>query len=162
MEVPFVSFRPVEQELNDELRSAFDRVYANSWYVRGEEDERFEKAFADYCGVRFCIGVGNGLDALMLALKALGIGPGDEVIVPSNTYIATALAVTYVGAVPVFVEPDRRTFNMDPEQLEAAVTEKTRAIMPVHLYGQACDMDRIVDVAEKHQLYIVEDCAQAH
>ena len=130
MEVPFVSFRPVEQELNDELRSAFDRVYANSWYVRGEEDERFEKAFADYCGVRFCIGVGNGLDALMLALKALGIGPGDEVIVPSNTYIATALAVTYVGAVPVFVEPDRRTFNMDPEQLEAAVTEKTRAIMP--------------------------------
>ena len=162
MEVPFVSFRPVEQELNDELRSAFDRVYANSWYVRGEEDERFEKAFADYCGVRFCIGVGNGLDALMLALKALGIGPGDEVIVPSNTYIATALAVTYVGAVPVFVEPDRRTFNMDPEQLEAAITEKTRAIMPVHLYGQACDMDRIVDVAEKHQLYIVEDCAQAH
>ena len=162
MEVPFVSFKPIEQELDCELRSAFNRVFTNSWYVRGEENERFEHAFADYCGVRFCIGVGNGLDALMLALKALGIGPGDEVVVPSNTYIATALAVTYVGADPIFVEPDIRTFNMDPGRIEAVITEKTRAIMPVHLYGQTCDMDRILGIAEKYHLYVVEDCAQAH
>jgi dTDP-4-amino-4,6-dideoxygalactose transaminase len=108
------------------------------------------------------VGTGNGLDALMLALKALGIHEGDEVIIPSNTYIATALAVTYVGAAPVFVEPDIRTFNIDPAKIETAVTEKTKAIMPVHLYGQSCDMDPIMAVARKYGLYVVEDCAQAH
>lgn len=108
------------------------------------------------------VGVGNGLDALFLALKALGVGEGDEVIVPSNTYIATALAVTYVGATPVFVEPDIRTFNIDPVKIENAITDKTKAIMPVHLYGQACDMDPIMEIARKHNLYVVEDCAQAH
>ena len=160
--VPFVSFLPMEKELNGELREAFDRVFTRSWYIEGVEDEAFEKAFAEYCGTKYCVGVGNGLDALMLALKALEIGEGDEVIVPSNTYIATALAVTYVGAKVVFVEPDIRTFDIDPARIEAAVTERTKAIMPVHLYGQACDMDPIMQIARKHDLRVVEDCAQAH
>ena len=108
MNIPFVSFLPMEKELDNELRSAFDRVLRRSWYIGGQEDQSFEESFAQYCGVKYCVGVGNGLDALMLALKALGIGAGDEVIVPSNTFIATALAVTYVGATPVFVEPDIR------------------------------------------------------
>ena len=162
MKVPFVSFLPLERELDAELRASFERVYARSWYIEGQEDEAFEQAFAAYCGVRHCVGVGNGLDALMLILKALGIGPGDEVLVPSNTYIATALAVTYVGALPVFVEPDIRTFDLDPARIEAKITERTKAIMPVHLYGQACDMDPIMAAAKKHGLYVVEDCAQAH
>lgn len=162
MKVPFVSFRPMERELDQELRAAFDRVYTRSWYIEGEEDATFEKAFAAYCNVGGCVGVGNGLDALMLALKALGIAEGDEVIVPSNTYIATALAVTYVGATPVFVEPDIRTYNIDPTKIEAAITERTKAIMPVHLYGQPCDMEPIMAVAKKYGLRIVEDCAQAH
>lgn len=162
MTIPFVSFLPMEKELNTELRGAFDRVFCRSWYIEGAEDKAFEEAFAEYCGVKYCIGVGNGLDALMLALKALGIGDGDEVIVPSNTYIATALAVTYVGAKPVFAEPDIRTFNINPALIESAITKKTKAIMPVHLYGQACDMDPIMEIAEKYHLYVVEDCAQAH
>ncbi|MDO4846016.1 MAG: aminotransferase class I/II-fold pyridoxal phosphate-dependent enzyme, partial [Oscillospiraceae bacterium] len=162
MKIPFVSFLPMEKELNDELRGAFDRVIRRSWYIEGEEDKAFENAFAAYCGAKYCVGVGNGLDALMLPLKALGVGEGDEVVVPSNTYIATALAVTYAGAKPVFVEPDIRTFNMDPAKIEAAITEKTKAIMPVHLYGQACDMDPIMEIARKYQLYVIEDCAQAH
>ncbi len=162
MKVPFVSFLPLERELDGDLRGAFDRVYRRSWYIEGEEDTAFENNFAAYCGVQYCVGVGNGLDALMLALKALGVGEGDEVIVPSNTYIATALAVTYVGAKPVFVEPDLRTFNLDPTRIEEKITEKTRCIMPVHLYGQACDMDPIMAIARKHGLYVVEDCAQAH
>lgn len=162
MKIPFVSFLPMEKELNNDLRSAFDRVFTRSWYIEGVEDETFEKAFAEYCGIKCCIGVGNGLDALMLALKALNIGEGDEVIVPSNTYIATALAVTYVGAVPVLVEPDIRTFNINPDLIEAAITDRTKAIIPVHLYGQACDMDSIMDIAKKHGLKVVEDCAQAH
>ena len=162
MKIPFVSFLPMERELNEELKNAFERVFSRSWYIEGKEDETFEKAFAAFCGVQYCVGVGNGLDALMLGLKALGIGDGDEVIVPSNTYIATALAVTYVGAKPVFVEPDIRTFNINPTLIEAAITNKTKAIMPVHLYGQACDMDPIMDIAEKNNLFVVEDCAQAH
>lgn len=162
MKVPFVSFLPMEHELDKELRGAFERVYTRSWYIEGVEDEAFEKAFAEYCNTSYCVGVGNGLDALMLALKALGVGEGDEVIIPSNTYIATALAVTYVGATLVFVEPDIRTFNINPELIESAITEKTKTIMPVHLYGQACDMDPIMEIAKKHNLFVVEDCAQAH
>lgn len=162
MKVPFVSFVPMEKELDQELRAAFSRVFERSWYIEGKEDEAFEKAFAAYCGTKFCVGCGNGLDALMLSLRALGIGQGDEVIVPSNTYIATALAVTYVGAVPVFVEPDIRTFNLDPSKIEEKITEKTKALMPVHLYGQPCDMDPIMELAAKHQLFVIEDCAQAH
>ena len=162
MKVPFVTFKPLEKELDKDLRDAFERVYNRSWYIEGEEDETFEKAFAEYCDSKYCVGVGNGLDSLFLALKAMGIKEGDEVIVPSNTYIATALAVTYTGATPVFVEPDIRTFNIDPTKIEAAITDKTRAIMPVHLYGQACDMDPIMNIAMKYDLYVVEDCAQAH
>ena len=162
MKIPFVTFLPMEKELNDDLRGAFDRVFTRSWYIGGVEDEAFEKAFAEYCGTKYCVGVGNGLDALMLVLKALEIGEGDEVIVPSNTYIATALAVTYVGAKPVFVEPRLETFNINPELIVAAINEHTKAIMPVHLYGQACDMDPIMAVAKKYGLKVVEDCAQAH
>lgn len=162
MKIPFVSFKPMERELDKELRSAFERVYTNSWYIEGKEDEAFEKAFAAYCTADYCVGCGNGLDALMLALKALGINVGDEVIVPSNTYIATALAVTYVGATPVFVEPDIRTYNLDPTKIEEKITSKTKAIMPVHLYGQPCDMAPIMEIAKKHGLVVVEDCAQAH
>lgn len=162
MKIPFVSFLPMERELDRPLRDAFERVFSRSWYIGGAEDEAFEKAFASYVGTRYCVGVGNGLDALMLALKALNIGEGDEVLVPSNTYIATALAVSYVGAKPVFVEPRVSTFNMDPERIGAAVTERTRAIIPVHLYGQACEMEPIMRIAKRHGLKVVEDCAQAH
>lgn len=162
MKIPFVTFKPLEAELDKDIRIAFERVYTRSWYIDGIEDEAFEKAFAEYCNRKYCVGVGNGLDALFLALKALGVKEADEVIVPSNTYIATALAVTYVGATPVFVEPDIRTFNIDPTRIEAAISDKTKAIMPVHLYGQACDMDPIMEIAKKHNLIVVEDCAQAH
>lgn len=162
MKIPFVSFQPMERELDTEIREAFDRVLKRSWYIGGKEDEAFEKSFAEYCAAKYCIGTGNGLDALMLALKALDLKEGDEVIVPSNTYIATALAVTYVGAVPVFVEPDINTFNIDCNKIEEAITDKTKAIMPVHLYGQACDMDAVINIAGKHGLFVVEDCAQAH
>lgn len=162
MKVPFVSFVPLENEIDAELRAAFERVYTRSWYIEGKEDEAFEKAFAEYCTVDYCVGTGNGLDALMLALKALGIGSGDEVIVPSNTYIATVLAVTYVGAKPILVEPDIRTYNIDIKRIEQAINSRTKAIMPVHLYGQPCEMDAIMDIAQKHNLYVIEDCAQAH
>ena len=162
MKIPFVSFRPMEKELNDELHDAFERVLTSSWYIGGKEDAAFEDAFARFCNVKYCVGTGNGLDALMLILKALNIGEGDEVIVPSNTYIATALAVTYVGATPIFVEPDINTFNIDPNRIDEAVTPRTKAIIPVHLYGQACDMDSIMKKARHYNLKVVEDCAQAH
>lgn len=162
MKIPFVTFKPLEKELDKEIREAFDRVYKRSWYIDGEEDAKFERAFSEYCNTEYCVGTGNGLDALFLSLKALGVGKGDEVIVPSNTYIATALAVSYVGATPIFVEPDIKTFNIDPNKIELAITEKTKAIMPVHLYGQPCDMDPIMSIAHKYNLLVVEDCAQAH
>lgn len=162
MNIPFVSFKPLEKELDKDLRSAFERVYNRSWYIGGEEDAKFEDEFAKYCNRKYCVGVGNGLDSLFLALKALGIKKGDQVIVPSNTFIATALAVSYVGATPVFVEPDIRTFNIDPTKIESAITNKTKAIMPVHLYGQSCDIDLIMKIAQKHDLFVIEDCAQAH
>ena len=157
-----MTFKPLEAELDSDIRAAFERVYTRSWYVEGEEDEAFEKAFADFCGTKYCVGVGNGLDSLMLALKGLGIGEGDEVIVPSNTFIATALAASYTGAKVVFVEPDIRTFDINPSLIEQAITPRTKAIMPVHLYGQPCDMDPIMEIAKKHNLYVIEDCAQAH
>lgn len=162
MKIPFVSFRPMEKELDKELRAAFERVYNRSWYIEGEEDQKFEADFAKFCDSKYCVGVGNGLDALMLSLKAMGVGTGDEVIVPSNTYIATALAVTYVGATPIFVEPDIRTFNISPELIVNKITTATKAIIAVHLYGQACDMDSIMEIAKKYGLLVLEDCAQAH
>lgn len=162
MKVPFVSFLPMEEELNQELRDAFKRVLHNSQYIDGQEDRAFEEAFAEFCGVSNCVGVGNGLDALTISLIALGIGPGDEVLIPSNTFIATALAVTEVGATPVFVEPDIHTYVLEPARLQAKLTPRTRAIMPVHLYGLVCDMDPILRFAKDHNLYVIEDCAQAH
>lgn len=162
MNIPFVSFVPLERELEFQMREAFERVYKCSWYILGKEVQNFEEDFAKYCGAKYCIGVGNGLDALMLSLKALGIGVNDEVIVPANSFIATALAVTYVGAKPVFVDADINNFNINIENIESAITPKTKAIIPVHLYGQPCDMDKIVEIAEKYKLYVVEDCAQAH
>ena len=160
--VPFVSFRPLEKELDADLRGAFDRVLANSWYIEGREDEAFEKAFAAYCGADYCVGCGNGLDSLVLILKALGIGPGDEVIVPSNTFIATVLAISYAGAEPVLVEPRLATYNLDPDRIEAAITPRTKAIMAVHLYGQCAEMDAICTIAQAHGLKVIEDAAQAH
>lgn len=162
MRVPFVDFRPLENEIKQELHSAFERVLNNSWYIDGNEDERFEKAFADYCGVKYCIGCGNGLDALVLILKAYGIGKGDEVIVPSNTFIATALAVSYAGAVPVFVEPTLEYYNIDVTKIEEKITLKTKAIIAVHLYGQPADMDSIISIAKRYNLKVIEDAAQAH
>lgn len=162
IKIPFVSFKPMEKEFENDIRSAFERVFSNSWYIEGNEDEFFEKSFAEYCNTKYCVGCGNGLDALFLSLKALGISSGDEIIVPSNTYIATALAVTYVGATPVFVEPDIKTYNLNPCLIEEKISSKTKAIIPVHLYGQPCDMDEIMQIAKKHNLFVVEDCAQAH
>lgn len=160
--IPFVSFKTIEEELNKELHAAFERVYDASWYISGEEGKKFEQAFAAFCGTGYCVGCGNGLDALTLSLRALGIGKGDEVLVPSNTYIATALAVTYVGAKPVFVEPDIRTYNIDVNRIEEKLTPRTKAIIPVHLYGQPAEMEEILAIAKKAGLMVIEDCAQAH
>ena len=162
MQVPFNSFLPMEQELKEPLQAAFQRILDHSWYILGAENASFEAAFSAFCGVEHCVGVGNGLDALMLILKALDIGPGDEVLVPSNTFIATALAVTHVGAKPVLVEPDPHTYNMDPQKITEKINANTKAIMPVHLYGQPCDMDPILAIANQYGLFVVEDCAQAH
>ncbi len=162
IKIPFVSLKPLERELEADIREAFNKVFSNSFYILGEEDKEFEKRFSEYIGTDYCVGVGNGLEALVLSLKALDIGEGDEVIVPSNTYIASALAITYAGAKPVFVEPDIRTYNIDPLKIEESINSRTKAIMPVHLYGQACDMEPIIDVAKKHNLKVIEDCAQAH
>lgn len=160
--VPFVSFRPMEQELDGALRAAFDRVLQNSWYIEGREDAAFEEAFARYCGTDYCVGCGNGLDSLVLILKAMGVGAGDEVIVPSNTFIATVLAVSYTGATPVLVEPLLATYNLDPDRIETAITPRTKAIIAVHLYGQCAQMDAINTIAKAHGLKVIEDAAQAH
>lgn len=162
MKVQFLELGPTYLELKDEIDAAISRVLTKGWYILGAEVEAFEHEFARYIGVKHCVGVGNGLDALILSLKAYDIGPGDEVIVPSNTYIATALAVSHVGAHVVFVEPDPRTHNLDPNRIEAAITKDTKAIMPVHLYGQSADMDPINAVAGRHGLKVIEDAAQAH
>ncbi|MCI6231634.1 MAG: DegT/DnrJ/EryC1/StrS family aminotransferase [Selenomonas sp.] len=145
----------------EEYEAAALRVLRSGWYVLGPEVEAFEQAFAAYVGRKYCIGVGSGLDALTLSVRALGIGAGDEVIVPANTYIATVLAITANGATPVFVEPDD-CFTLDAARIEAAITPKTRAIMVVHLYGQAAQMDAICRIAKAHGLRLVEDCAQSH
>lgn len=159
--VPFLDLKATYQELQKDIDEAYQRVMRSGWYILGEELTAFEKEFAEYCGVKHCIGVGNGLEALHLILKAYDIGVGDEVIVPSNTYIATWLAVTYAGAKIVPVEPDERTYNVDPSAIEKAITSKTKAILPVHLYGQPVDMDPIKEIATKYNLKIIEDSAQA-
>jgi dTDP-4-amino-4,6-dideoxygalactose transaminase len=162
MKVPFLELAPGYAELKFELDGAVGRVLAKGWYILGEEVTAFEREYAAYTGVQHCVGVGNGLEALRLVLMAWGIGKGDEVIVPSNTYIATALAATETGALPVFVEPDPATHNIDPARIEAAVTPRTRAIIPVHLYGLPADMDPINALAAKRGIKVLEDAAQAH
>lgn len=162
MKVPFLDLRAAYLELKPGLDAAYARVMDSGWYLLGAELEGFEAEFAAYCGTRHCVGVANGLEAMHLVLRAWGIGPGDEVLVPSNTYIATWLAVSYAGATPVPVEPVPGTYNLDPGRLEAARTPRTRAIIPVHLYGQAADMDPIMEFAGRHGLRVLEDNAQAH
>lgn len=159
--IPFLELKPTYDELKAEIDEAYHRVMDSGWYLLGRELEAFEAEFAAYCETDHCIGVANGLDALHLVVRALGIGPGDEVIVPSNTFIATWLAVSYAGATPVPVEPDLTTYNIDPNRIEAAITPRTKAIMPVHLYGQPADMDAINGVARIHGLKVIEDSAQA-
>jgi dTDP-4-amino-4,6-dideoxygalactose transaminase len=162
MTVPFIDLKTAYKELQTQLDAAYRRVMDSGGYILGQEVEAFEEEFARYCEAKYCIGVGNGLDALHLILRGYGIGLGDEVIVPAHTFIATWLAVSYAGATPVPVEPDNRTYNINPEQIEQAITPNTRAIIPVHLYGQPADVDRISDIARKHNLKVIEDAAQAH
>lgn len=162
MNIPFLDLRAPHEELRVALRDAFERVLDSGWYILGNEVKQFEQEFAEYCEADHCVGVGNGLEALHLILRAYEIGAGDEVIVPSNTYIATWLAVSYAGATPIPVEPDERTYNIDPTLIEAAITPRTKAIIAVHLYGQPADMDAINAIAKKHNLKVIEDAAQAH
>lgn len=162
MKVPFLDVGATYRELQPELDAAYRRVMMAGSYILGEEVERFEEEWAAYCGARHCVGVANGLDALHLVLRAWGIGLGDEVIVPSNTYIATWLAVSYAGATPVPVEPDENTCNIDPARLQAAISARTRAVIPVHLYGQPADMDAVNEIASQYGLKVLEDAAQAH
>ena len=161
MNINFAEINRRYAKYQNEYEEAALRALRSGWYILGKELEKFEIDFAAYMGAKHCIGLGNGLDALRLALLALGIGEGDEVILQTNTFIATALAITQTGATPVFVEVDKY-FGIDPQAIEAAITEKTKAVMVVHLYGQACDMDAIIEIAEKYKLKIVEDCAQSH
>lgn len=160
--IPFVSFEKMHTEIENEIFEKFQSVYRKNMFIQGEEVSLFEKEFAEYCNVKYCVGCGNGLDALYLILRAMEIGSGDEVIVPSNTYIATALAVTYTGATPVFVEPKLATYNIDVTKIEEKITDKTKAIIAVHLYGQPADMEEINTIAKAHNLKVIEDCAQAH
>jgi len=162
MNVPFLDLRPQYLELKDQFDAAYHRVAESGQFILGPEVESFESAFAAYCEAKHCVGVGNGLDALHLILRALDIGPGDAVLVPANTYIATWLAVSHAGATPVPIEPNERTYNIDPSRIEAAITKHTRAIIAVHLYGQPADMDPINEIASQYGLKVIEDAAQAH
>ncbi len=162
MKVPFLDLKAAYLELKDEIDSAIARVLNSGQYILGDEVDAFEAEWASYCEAKYAVGLANGLDALHLALLALGVGPGDEVVVPSNTYIATWLAVSQCGARPVPVEPLDSTYNMDPERIEAAITPRTKVILPVHLYGQPADIDPILEVAHKYGLRVIEDAAQSH
>jgi len=162
MKVPFLNFAPMHNSIKQEMIGAFEQVYDSHWYIMGEKLKCFEKEYALFNEVSFAIGVSNGLDALCLSLKSVGIGKGDEVIVPSNTFIASLLAVSIVGATPILVEPDKNTYTISPENILERISTKTKAIMPVHLYGQACEMDKIMMIAQLHNLFVVEDNAQAH
>lgn len=162
MKVPFLDLRAAYLELKPAIDSAVTRVLDSGWYIGGEEVETFETEWAAYCEAKYAVGVGNGLDALRLALKAMEVGEGDEVIVPSNTYIATWLAVSQCGAMPVPVEPIAATYNIDPARIEGAITSRTKVIIPVHLYGQPAELDTILAIARKHRLLVLEDAAQAH
>lgn len=160
--IRFLDLRASYLELQEELDEAVARVLQSGWYLLGQELEAFETEFAAYTEAKHCAGVANGLEGLLLSLKALGVGPGDEVIVPSNTYIATWLAVSQAGATPVPVEPIPGVWNLDPDRIEAALTPRTKVILPVHLYGQPADLEPILALARKHGLRVLEDAAQAH
>ncbi len=162
MQIPLVDLKAQYASIRDEIDAAIDAVISKTAFVGGPFVKTFESAFAEFCEARYAVGCGNGTDALRLALEALGIGAGDEVIVPSHTFFATAEAVIQIGAVPVFADIEDGGFNIDPTTLSALVTERTRAVIPVHLYGHPCDMDAVLEVAGKHDLRIIEDCAQAH
>lgn len=162
MKVPILELKPAYDELRTELDAAYHRVMESGWVLLGRELEAFEGEYAASIGAKHCIGVANGLEAMQLVLMALGIGPGDEVIVPSHGYIATWLAVTHAGAKPVPCEPDAQTYNLDPARLEACLTARTKVILPIHLYGQTADMDAINAIAAKHGLFVLEDAAQSH
>jgi dTDP-4-amino-4,6-dideoxygalactose transaminase len=161
MDIPFLSFDKTNEQIRIEVLAAMEKTFDSKWYVLGERVKDFEKEYARFNKTKFCVGVANGLDALILSLKALGIKAGDEVLVPSNTYIASVLAISYVGAKPVFVEPDVHTYNIDPGRIEEKITLHTKAIMPVNLYGQACEMEKIMTIVRKHNLFVIEDNAQS-
>ena len=162
MKIPFGDFTPMHSEIRQEMLTTFEDVYDKGWFIGGEPCERFEDHFAAYVGTRHCVACGNGLDGLHMMLVAAGIGPGDEVIVPAQTYIATALAVTYAGAIPVYVDIEPHYYGLDPNKLEAAITEKTKAIIMVHLYGQVGHWAEVAAIAEKRGLMLFEDAAQCH
>lgn len=160
--VPFADFKPMHEELREKLDAAYAKVMDSNYFIQGNECKSFEEEFAAYCGAEHCIGVATGLDAIYLILKAMKIGAGDEVIVPSNTFIATALAVSYTGATPVFVEPVIDNYNINPDLIEEKITDRTKAVIAVHLQGRPADMDRINEIAARHKLKVIEDAAQAH
>lgn len=162
MVIEYSNFRKMHEPLGDELRECYNAVFESQWFIQGKMLDKFETEFARFCGAKCCVGTGNGLDALQLMLHACGIKSGDEIIVPSNTFIATVLAITYTGAIPVFVEPDIDTLLINPSLIEDKITRKTKAIMVVHLYGRLADMDQIGEIAKKYDLMIFEDAAQAH
>lgn len=162
LSIPFLDLKQINLRHEKEIQQVMNRVLQSGWYILGKEVELFEKKFASYCGTKHCIGVANGLDALILIIKAYGFGTGDEIIVPANTYIASILAISANGATPVLVEPDINTYNIDPDKIEEKISERTKAIMVVHLYGQTVKMEKINKLAQKHNLIVIEDSAQAH
>ena len=160
--IKFLDLEKVNNRFRDEIDARIKTILDKGWYLQGEENEKFSKDFAAFCGTKYALGVANGLDALRLIVKAYGFGVGDEIIVPANTYIATILAITDNGCTPVLVEPDINTYNINPDLIEEKITSKTKAIMVVHLYGQAVQMQKIWDLAKKYNLKVFEDSAQAH
>ena len=162
MKVDFARFDYMHNELKDEIKEAIDRVVDSNWFIDGKELSNFEDNFAKYCETKYCVGCGNGLDGLTLALRAMGVKKDDEVIIPSHTFIATALAVSNIGAKPIFVEVKEDDYTIDPDKIEEKITDKTKVIIAVHLYGQCADMDEINKIAKKHNLFVLEDAAQAH
>lgn len=160
--IPYLNLKAIHEPIRKELDEVYQQVMNNSWYIMGSYLEQFEKEFAQFCGAKYCVGVGNGLDALRVILQAYDIGAGDEVIVAANTFIASVLAITYVGATPVFIDAQKETYTMDTSLIEAKITPKTKAIMAVHIYGRTADMDKINEIAKKYDLKVIEDAAQAH
>lgn len=160
--IKFLDLEKINNRFRKEIDERIKNILDKGWYLQGEENDKFSKHFAEYCGVKYVLGVANGLDALRLIIKASGFGEGDEIIVPANTYIATILAISDNGCTPVLVEPNINTYNIDPDKIEAAITPRTKAIMVVHLYGQAVQMQKVWDLAKKYNLKVFEDCAQAH